>query len=259
MTERLTKEQIAQAADYEFPYHHLIDANVGAGNFKSYKNLSFALPYMVTARLILSVLKDTASKSWCDIGCGDGGMFALLGGDTVKIDKKGIDFDYRSIELASLLNDASCSFQCVDILDKSYNAARFELVTLIEVFEHIIPPTIAEGFLASVGEHVANGGSLVITVPHKNQRKPVKHFRHFDIAEMTSICRKVLPNFEIHQAYGFNVKNLLERFVKGVLCTKHLFLETPGLNRKRFNRQINAIPVNEKHCQQIFLQLTKKS
>lgn len=256
MTESLTKEQIAQAADYEFPYHHLIVGNVGAGNFKSYRNLNFALPYMVTARLILSVLKDTSSKSWCDIGCGDGGMFALLGRDSLEIVKKGIDFDQRSIELASLLNDASCSFQRVDILEKSYNPALFELVTLIEVFEHI-PPTIAERFLARVGEHVEVGGSLVITVPHKNQRKPVKHFRHFDIEEMSNVCRKALPNFEIHQVYGFNVKNLLERFVKGVLRTKYLFLEIPGLNRRRLERQMKAIPVNEKHCQQIFLRLTK--
>ena len=42
------------------------------------------------------------------------------------------------------------------------------------------------------------------------------------------------------------MKNILERFVEGVLRTKYLFLETSGLNGRRFERQIKAIPVNEK-------------
>lgn len=258
MPKTLTKEQQAQASDYKFPYHHLVNVDVVGGSFKSFLNLGFALPYAVTAKLVFGVLEQNSIKRWCDIGCGDGGLFALLADETTHIQKTGIDFDQRSVELATLLNDTACSFQYSDILDGSYKPNEYDLVTLIEVFEHI-PPDIAETFLERVGEHVDRGGDLVITVPHKNQRMPAKHFRHFDLAEMTSYCHNTLPGFEIQEVFGFNVKNAVERFVKGVLRTRHLFLEMPWLNRIRFDAQLNAIPVSEKSCQQIFLRLTRRS
>ena len=256
MTRELSKEQQAQAADYDFPYHHLLDADLSAGQFKSYKNLSFALPYAVTAKLILDVLQQNAVAHWCDIGCGDGGLFATLESETSQVKKNGIDYDQRSIKLAKLLNTTDCCFRQQDILEEAYVPSEFQLVTLIEVFEHV-PPDIASSFLAKVGEHVAIGGTLIITVPHKNQRMPAKHFRHFDLAEMENYCAEILSGFEIQKVCGFNVKNAIERFVKGVLRTKHIFLEMPWLNRKRLKAQLDAIPVSERHCQQIFLILKR--
>lgn len=81
----------------------------------------------------------------------------------------------------------------------------FDLVTLIEVLEHI-PHDLCSQFLRCLGNLVNPGGALILTVPHKNQKMPRKHYRHFCTSELVTLLDKELPNFEVTEAYGFGKK-----------------------------------------------------
>jgi len=251
-----TEKRLIQSAEYGFPYHYLASFDVLKKSFSSYRRLGFALPYSVTARLIYEVLTELAPERWLDVGCGDGALISGLDKLVPNVTALGIDYDPRSVSLARLLNP-SIDFTTADITDRNQVSGRFDFVTLVEVFEHI-EPAKAKDFLRCLGGLVSQSGTLVVTVPHINQRMPKKHFRHFTCQQISDLLMDALPDFQIVAICGFNKKTILERVIKGLLQTKRIFVEIPLINRVRFRQQLRAIPVSEKSCQQIFVRLQRK-
>ena len=243
-----------QSAEYQLPYHHFVDVDPFSLGFKSYKSVSFALSYALGNLLVFREIKKLGPTSWCDVGCGDGAFICNFGRFLLDCKCVGFDYDPRAIRLANHVEPAG-DFRSVDIVRDQIDQ-KFDVVTLVEVFEHIHPDN-SEVFLQAAGRLVNPGGHLIITVPHVNQKMAEKHYRHFSIAELADICGQVLADFHVQAAFGFGRKSLLERVNKGLLQTKHLFLEMPWLNRVRLRRQLSAIPVDDRQAQQIFLHLKR--
>lgn len=250
-----TAQQKLQASEYRLPYHYFADFNPESVEFTSFKRLSFAVYYSVTAKLVFDSISTMKARSWLDVGCGDGALISGLDRHLPGVEKVGIDYDPRSIEFARLINP-QVEFRTQDLGADGISDEPYDFVTLIEVLEHI-PPEKSKPFLKGLASTVKDGGYLMLTVPHLNQRIPRKHFRHFEIDRLSAELNSALPEFNIEYIYGFGKKNFLERVVKGVLNTKHAFLEFPALNRMRFSAQLKAIPVSEKCCQQIAVLLKK--
>jgi len=253
-----TEQQEKQAAEYRLPYHYFATFDPLQNTFSSFRRLSFAVYYAVTAKIVFDCLKERRSETWLDVGCGDGALISGLDRFLPDVLKSGIDYDPRSIELARLINP-SWNFSVADITAQSLEPANaYDVVTLIEVFEHI-PPTEGQAFLKALGSKVNKGGYILITVPHINQRMPAKHYRHFTTETLKAEILDALPDFAIESIHGFGEKNLWERVVKGLFNTKAVYLELPVLNKLRLKAQLKALPVREERCQQLIAILKKDS
>jgi len=114
-------------------------------------------------------LKPLAGKRALDVGCGAGLLaepLARLGAEVTGVDAaeqtvavarahaagSGLAIDYRCGELASL------------------GLGRFDLVTAMEVLEHVADKT---AFLAELAKHLAPGGLMVLSTPNRTARSRV--------------------------------------------------------------------------------------
>ena len=253
MSTLLSKQQRAQSDEYHLPYHHFISFNPEKLTFQSYKRVMFALGYSLGNILIFRELKKNNPKTWCDVGCGDGALISTLSNFLPSTNCQGIDYDEKAISLARHISPKG-NFVVADITNDQLST--FDAVTAVEVFEHI-PPEFGDDFIRSLGRLVKKNGSLILTVPHKNQGMASKHYRHFTTKELSSILKANLPDFEIISAYGFNQKNWLENVNKGLLQTKHFFLEIPWLNKKRLSMQLNNLPAKESKALQTLVHLKR--
>jgi len=251
-----TEQQKKQAEEYKLPYHYFASFDPLRNTFSSFKRLSFAVYYAVTAKIVFECLKERCAETWLDVGCGDGALISGLDQFLPGVVKAGVDYDSRSIELARLINPA-LNFSVADITDDpSELLSGYDVVTLVEVLEHI-PPEESQVFLKALGSKVNLGGYLLLTVPHINQRMPAKHYRHFTIAGLKAELMTALPAFDIEAIHGFGKKNILERIVKGLMNTKAVYLELPVFNRLRLRAQLKALPVKEDRCQQVLVLLKR--
>ncbi len=91
----------------------------------------------------------------------------------------GVDYSERAINLAKGFNP-ELEFLQIDIVKETIDS-KYDLLTLIEVFEHI-PPEEADNFVKSLHGMMNDNGILLLTVPHKNKRVSAKHYQHFDSA-----------------------------------------------------------------------------
>lgn len=117
---------------------------------------------------------ETPVKSWLDVGCGDGRLISLLAANK-DMAATGVDLCQTAIAHARAFNPGG-NFICGPA---SAVEQKFDLVTAIEVIEHIDDVQIA-AFIDSLCERLDNGGRLIIGVPTLNKPRSAKHYRHYD-------------------------------------------------------------------------------
>ena len=247
MHKDLTPQQAVQAKEYNYPYHHLFSYDHSGQNFSSFRAFNFSISYGIAVRLISQLLEDWKPNTLCDIGCGDGKLLAVLSEAYSDIQMMGFDYDEHSISWAKMFTPR-INFEVRDI-SSSLLKPGFDFITLIEVIEHI-PPRDVEDFIDYASMGLKQGGVLVITVPHKNQRIPAKHYQHFDSEQLKS-CIEATGNLQVIDVYGFHKRTVSEIISKGVLQTKNMFIELPMFNKFRLKRQMSAIPVDENKAQRL--------
>ena len=160
-----------QDRQYAFPYHHLPHFVDGIG-VRS-RALGWGLEYLCYSLELKNRVEDLNPRSVLDVGCGDGRFLGLL---TDVVERKlGIDLSERAINLARAFRP-DLDYRVCDVRDVE---ERFDVVTLIEVLEHV-PDEIMTKFLNSVVERLRPGGSLLVSVPSKVMPFVKKHFRHYD-------------------------------------------------------------------------------
>jgi SAM-dependent methyltransferase len=163
-----------QEAEYVFPYHFIPTA--GDDGFSTTRHWSWGVHYLGGLHLVQSLLRQHDFSSLVDIGCGDGRFLADLRQVYPKASLTGLDYSERSIAFAKAFAP-SVDFEATDII-ATPPGETFDVVTLIEVFEHI-PPAEADDFLAAVNARLKSGGIVILTVPHMNSPLIEKHYRHF--------------------------------------------------------------------------------
>lgn len=180
-------EQQIQESEYIFPYHYI------SLNSEKHKRL-LELYYLSMLRRVCEALKPFNGQRLLDVGCGDGRLCYELKDENVNY--TGIDYSSRAIAFARAFNPKS-TFQVLSTLELPFEN-EFDIVTFIEVIEHI-PPNDIPVCIENLNKTLKPGGRLVISTPSVNVPVSSKHYQHFTAESLI----KLLPgNFELVTKMG---------------------------------------------------------
>ena len=245
----MQEKQQMQDDEYSFPYHYIPQFDK---DFTQTINWEFGMKYAATIELLLQKISRINAKNMADIGCGDGRLVREMSKAFPKRSVTGIDYSQKAITLAQALNP-QLNFICEDITAKKAQGT-YDLLTLIEVFEHI-PLDDAPAFVQALSKQLKKGGRLIMTVPHKNKKLQEKHYQHFTGKTLTSYFKE---DFIVEELVFFE-KRSISYGIKSKLLTNGLFiLNNQRLKNCIYKKYKKATITNEKRCGRIYLQLKKK-
>jgi len=186
---QLSKKQMQQEAEYNFPYHYL-------DLISEEERWLQGIEYMNHLEIVKNLLKPYNGQLILDAGCGDGRFCYELKKENVRV--VGVDLSKRAIDFAKAFNpDVEFFVQDMGHLHLPY---KFDYVVLKETLEHFVPekiPTILQN-LSSV---LKKEGKLIITVPSVNKPLPKKHYQHFTKEGLSSTLE---PHFRIVNLFGYS-------------------------------------------------------
>lgn len=215
------KKDAIQAAQYHFPYHHLVDKSSGFP--RSYRVIKWALEYEIYTDRIAEIIEKEKPSTILEVGCGDGALLAKL--ELICGHVTGIDTDSRAVAFAN----AFCARASAYDIDVKNIEEQFGAVVVCEVLEHI-PDVEESAFLMSVMRAVRPGGVCVISVPTVNRPVHAKHYRHYTastlVARLAQLEGYTIENVE----YSFRI-NKLQGLLVRLLCNKFWFVSIPALDR----------------------------
>ena len=241
----MKKKQITQEQYYKFPYHYI--PSLEKDNFRHYKGEAWYIEYICFLEFLKNYLKKIHPvNNLLDVGCGDGRILNELSYSFNIPDIKGIDISYRSIEFAKLFaTNKNISFECLDI---TKNAKQYDVILLIEVFEHIEPEN-RKIFLETIYNSMHKNSILIVTIPHKNRKMDNRHYEHFTL-------NSFLENFNIFKCidYKFIARKSLKAKLFYKLLENNFFIlkNQPLLNFIFKSYCKNFIAKNESEALRIF-------
>ena len=187
MTNDLSKEQQLQEEEYTYPYHYIPSYKDSA--FSQVQYWSWGFRYLGGMQVVLDQLKKEVFESLLDVGCGDGRFLREVTNHYPDIKSLGVDYSEQAIRLAKAMNP-SLHYRATNILDERL-FEQFDVVTLVEVLEHI-PPAQVPDFIQAAATLVKPNGKVILTVPHSNQRVQEKHYQHFTSQKLKEL---LAPHF----------------------------------------------------------------
>lgn len=246
----LSERQNIQDSDYQFPYHYIPQFKPG---FTMSYTWSWGIFYVSAMEFVLEKVIACKPQSVADIGTGDGRFAKELHDALPNTRVTGIDYSQRAIDLAQALNPG-INFSCMDVTTDT-PSEKFDLVTLIEVFEHI-PLDSAQPFSASISKLLADDGILILTVPHENKPVSVKHFQHFSSKSLLSYFT---PHFEVLEIAFLDKQSPWVRMIQRIMLNEYFALRHWGImNRLYAAYKKWFLVTNEENCGRIFLKLRKR-
>jgi 2-polyprenyl-3-methyl-5-hydroxy-6-metoxy-1,4-benzoquinol methylase len=241
------REQAKQEAEYAFPYHYI--ARRTEGNFSQTYNLSWGFEYLSYIQFVIDKLTHLQFGSLLDVGCGDGRFLYEVRKVFSHVYLAGIDISERAVGFARILNP-DVHYMMGDLADKNITGKKFDVITAIEVLEHIAPEKLPV-FLEGLHFSLEIKGMLFLTVPSKNVRVRSKHYQHFDIAHLQEILN---PYFEIAGRYFLNRIGFRRNVLKTCLSNRLFLLNSEFLLNAIYNYYQNAmLNAHEHDSQRIFL------
>lgn len=182
----------SQEDRYGFPYHYIPELR--ADRFSQTRHWSWGYRYLGRMQAVFRLLDGFEFGSLLDVGCGDG---RFLREAAARYDGRrllGIDISAKAVALARGLNPG-LEFSVRDILEDP-ESGMFDVVTLLEVIEHI-PPRSLEAFVRAAAAAARPGGWMIVTVPHRNEMLTPEHYQHFDAASLDRLLQEVLTEVRI--------------------------------------------------------------
>ncbi len=248
----LSSQQRVQEEQYTFPFHYVPQFRNG---FSTSVHSAHGLFYVSAMEFLLAQLKTREFGSLADIGCGDGRLVRELVTEFPGATVCGIDYSERSIHLARGFNPG-LQFHCLDIT-RDEPGERFDLLTLIEVFEHI-PPECAPAFVDGLHKLLRESGLLYVTVPHVNQKLSKKHYRHFT-ADTLRACFE--PRFSIESTAFLHRRRGVRLFFIRRLLKNHFFLlNHRGLLNGLYRGYVkHCLHCTEPACRNILMVLRRRA
>lgn len=169
-----TLQQAIQESQYTFPYHFLPDTVNGAWTVS--RNLVWGYEYLAVLETITALVTNHRPKRVLDFGCGDGRLI-------YELYRKGIAEICGMDSSKHALLFSRAMLDCHDRVGfcsnfKDIQGRRFDVVTAMEVLEHIAPSE-TQFVLAGIREALVDDGCLIVSVPTKNIPLNKKHYRHF--------------------------------------------------------------------------------
>jgi len=201
-----------QSDEYIFPYHHLVDFE----NPSFSKIWDFGIEYYFYCNEILNILKEMKFDTLADVGCGDGKITIEFAKRNCGKNIYGFDIDSRSIYYAKAF---SANLKNIFFNNEDFDRTdiSFDIITLIEVLEHI-PPDKIKYLIKTCYEKLNNDGVIIISVPTINNKNiPEKHYKHYDYEELS---KDVGEYFDIKECKFVYKKNLLITFIEKILTNK---------------------------------------
>ena len=187
MSISLSSEQLAQEEQYRFPYHYL------GLQSEMYRTVIHA-HYLGKLQAALRLIGPLDGFDVLDFGCGDGRLCFEMNGRCKSL--LGVDYSEAAIRFARAFNP-EVSFQATPI-EKMLGEERFDLITMIDVLEHIPIPEILE-LRCHLRRLLRPNGRLLVTVPSKNLPLSAKHYQHFDAQ---SLVNALAPEFSPVEIIG---------------------------------------------------------
>lgn len=221
----LSAEQAVQEQGYEFPYHYIPDGD--GRRFTHQRTLAWGYEYLSYLDFLQVLVAREPFSSLLDVGCGDGRFLSRLAAHHAGARLTGVDMSARAIGFARAFHP-ELDWRCGAVGDNALVPERHDVVTLVEVLEHIEPAAV-DAFLRDVCGRVAPGGRLVLSVPSRNIRVSRKHYQHFDEASL----RQVLAGHaEIEELHFTNIRSALSlQVLRWLLHNKLFVLNHRGLLR----------------------------
>jgi len=242
----LGKREVIQESQYVFPYHYI--PSFENGHFCQHLYWPWGFRYIGGIKLVLSILEGINFESLVDIGCGDGRFLREVNKRYRGKVLLGIDYSLRAIHLARAMNP-DLNYECMDICKEKSVKQIFDVVTLVEVLEHI-PIDLINDFTHNLAGFQKTGGKLIITVPHKNKSVQAKHYQNFD----TVTLRKLTETYyEVENIIFFDkISPIFRRLMKGFLHNSIFILNNHFLLDTLFKIYLRHFYIcDEVHCGRI--------
>jgi len=205
------RTDVSQESQYAFPYHYI--PSFENGHFSQHLCWSWGYRYLGGMDVVLSYLVHDQFESLADIGCGDGRFLREVSSRFPGNRLLGVDCSERAINLAKAMNP-DLDYACADICSQEEPPESFDVVTLIEVLEHI-PVEDVDDFVSAFSRYVKPDGRLILTVPHTNKSVQAKHYQHFDSESLTKV---VEPYYKVERVLFFDKKSrVFGRIMNSVL------------------------------------------
>lgn len=256
MTEKahpFDRGDVSQENQYVFPYHYI--PTIENGHFSQHQYWSWGYHYLGGLEVVRAHLEKEPFESLLDIGCGDGRFLCEVRRHFPEKRLRGIDSSDRAICLARAMNP-NLDYECVDICSQEKSREVFDIVTLIEVLEHI-PVSEVDGFVSSLSKYLKKGGKLLMTVPHRNKPVQYKHYQHFSGDSLINVLK---PYFDIVKLIFFDKKSkILGRLINYALCNRLFVLNNQSLLDMFFSYYLkHLLYCDEANCGRIFVEGRKK-
>ena len=218
--------QRLQEQEYLLPYHYIPRFKPHTEEIISGIELDWAAEYLLSISLVKQYIEKLTPKSMLDIGCGDGRLINEMSTLFPEIVFHGIDYSKRAIELAITMGgNASSSFECVNLIsDDIVSKKKYDLVTSIEVLEHIQPVHCSYFFERNV-EMVRPGGYFLLVVPHKNKKLIKKHYQHFSSKQVLKLAKQCSRDINVIEFRYLDcvgrINRILRRIAKNRIYIVH--------------------------------------
>jgi len=190
----LDRRQQMQECEYDSAYHYIPTWD---GRFYSQARvLSWGYRYLSALMFVVDTVTRLGFQSLLDVGCGDGRLLAEL--KRLFPDRRlvGTDASERALGLAQIMVP-DVTWVCGDITAPGMLSELFDVVTVIEVIEHIHPDGVP-AFVQGLHQRVRFGGKLVVTVPSIHDKLHPKHYRHFTAELLGDVLD---PFFEVVECH----------------------------------------------------------
>ncbi len=248
METALAKQSI-QEFEYYFPYHYISEFR---GGFNQTFNWTWGLYHASSVEFLINRIKDFKFNSVIDIGCGDGRFVRELFIEFPGRKILGVDYSEKAISLARAMNPM-VRFEQMDIT-KTRLEETADLITLVEVLEHI-PPDQVRDFIKAAANLLHQDGKMILTVPHINKSLEEKHFQHFNISMLEKAVSGI---FRIDEVVYFEKVAIVAKVMNKIL-TNPLFI----LNQRQLKNLLYRIykfwlfPANERNASRMYVVLSK--
>lgn len=239
------ERQQFQDEDYSFPYHYVPQFSPGYSQSYSWP---WGLYYVSAMEFVLDKVRSLQPSSVIDVGTGDGRMVRELSRQLPHARVTGIDYSERAIALAKALNPG-LDFRCADIIREEVGET-FDVVTLIEVFEHI-PIDLAAQFASGLHRLVSDDGNLIVTVPHRNVPVSRKHFQHFSVDSLRTYFE---PYFVLQDVVLLDKRSRVVGWIKKILENHYFILVHWGLRNRLYKAYKRFFLISdEAHCGRVYM------
>lgn len=239
-----------QDDQYVFPYHYIPNYNNGSG--RRYRILSWGYKYLCYMLHAKEIAESLSINSILDVGCGEGRFFSFLNRN--KYDKLvGVDLSEQAIKYAkAFLPDIEFHNSDASILN-----SQFDLVTALEVLEHI-PDNETDFFIKTLAERVKENGYILITVPSKVIPLNDKHYRHYNLRLFKDELKSAeVPLKIIRSEYIFKENSFLKMY-KRLTNNKFWFIDINYFNKKVWNYIWNKLRYGNENTGHNLVILLKK-